>query len=126
MSGPGWRGNRAPRSPSFHRVGEVLGPAIGREQAEVATEAAVLNAWRDVVGERVASHAVPLRVRGETLVVRADSGPWAVQLRRLGAEITRRLAERTGCPLDAIEVTTGPLTRRDAPVQRRQKRGRVQ
>ncbi|HEX2039671.1 MAG TPA: DUF721 domain-containing protein [Acidimicrobiales bacterium] len=70
--------------------------------------AAVLDRWADVVGPDVAAHARPLSLKEGTLVVVVDDPTWASQLRWLGADLLRRLAEAAGSPVaDRLEVRVG-------------------
>jgi len=70
--------------------------------------AAVLERWRAAVGEDIAAHARPVAVRDGTLFVEVDDPTWASQLRWLGADLLRRLAEAAGEPVaERLEVRVG-------------------
>lgn len=52
--------------------------------------------WREIAGEEVACHADPVRLRGGVLVVRAESGAWATQLRYLAPRLLERAQQVLG------------------------------
>jgi predicted nucleic acid-binding Zn ribbon protein len=52
--------------------------------------------WPGLVGERLASHARPIRLRGTTLVVAVDDPGWATQVRWMFQEVLDRLAAGLG------------------------------
>ncbi len=47
--------------------------------------------WEDVVGERIAKHAQPLRVMDLTLVVGVDHPVWMQELQMLKPELLRKI-----------------------------------
>lgn len=79
------------------RLDEALARVVsGRRWQVRLAEAQVHARWTAIVGEDVARHVVPVRLHGGVLVVRADSGAWASQIRALGREVTRRATEELG------------------------------
>jgi predicted nucleic acid-binding Zn ribbon protein len=70
--------------------------------------AGVFGDWEDIVGAQVASHARPVRLEGERLLVEVDEPGWATQLRFLEAELLARIEEVTGTRLSAIDVRVSP------------------
>jgi predicted nucleic acid-binding Zn ribbon protein len=90
--------------PDSTRIGDVLPAAVGRGSAELQVMVVVFSRWEEVVGARVASHAQPLRVEGDTLVVAVDQGVWATQMRVLSAEIGGRLSDLTAGELRTLRI----------------------
>ena len=96
-----WRPLSAPGGREPRRVGESL----GRYRTALSI---VLSHWRDVVGEQVAGHAKPVAVRNGALVVEVDDPVWATQLRWLGDDLLRRLADAVGSPVaERVEIRVG-------------------
>jgi predicted nucleic acid-binding Zn ribbon protein len=72
---------------------------------EVGLYETVVEVWREVVGDEVATHARVRAVRGEECVVEADAPAWATRARYLGPELRRRVNERFGgTPLTRVTV----------------------
>jgi predicted nucleic acid-binding Zn ribbon protein len=97
--------------PGPRTVGESLdrvARSLGVPRASALT--AVFSAWPELVGEAVAAHATPRRLRDGVLLVAVDQPAWATQLRWLEADLLRRLAEEVGAgvvgSLD-VRVRTG-------------------
>ncbi|MGC8471031.1 MAG: DciA family protein [Acidimicrobiales bacterium] len=67
----------------------------------------VFSRWEELVGSSVARHTRPLRIGGGTLVVEVDQPAWATQLRILSPGILARLTERTGEPIERLDVVVG-------------------
>lgn len=59
-------------------------------------EARVHELWEQIAGEQVARHALPVRLHGGVLVVRAESPSWASQLQYLAGELLRKAQEVLG------------------------------
>jgi predicted nucleic acid-binding Zn ribbon protein len=96
MSGGNWRPLPQPREP------RPLRDSLARFRTPLS---GVLERWGEVVGPDIAAHARPVAVRDGTLVVEADDPTWASQLKWLGADLLRRLAEAAGEPVaDHVEV----------------------
>ena len=60
----------------------------------VVQEQKLLQAWPQVVGERIARHTQALSVNRRILVVAVDSPGWMMQLTFLKPELLRKLAPR--------------------------------
>lgn len=74
---------------------------------------AVSARWTALVGETVAAHAEPCRLRDGVLVVGVHQPGWATQLRYLGPEILERCRGELGADaVHAIEIRVLPPTRR--------------
>jgi len=67
----------------------------------------VFSRWEELVGPSVARHTKPLRIGSGTLVVEVDQPAWATQLRILAPGILARLTERTGEPIERLDVVVG-------------------
>ena len=69
----------------------------------------VFGRWPTLVGEQVAAHATPVRLRHGTLSVTVDDPVWATQLRWLEADLVARLSGALGEGVVArIEVRVKP------------------
>lgn len=75
--------------------------------------------WPEIAGDEIAAHAEPVRLRGGVLVVRAQSGAWATQLRYL----TPRLLERAQTVLGTDRVNRVQVVSGEADSQRRSEYG---
>jgi len=80
---------------------ESIGSLLGRLQGEGTLEAGMRlgrlgRAWPAVVGERLAKECMPAALQHRTLIVKATSAAWAVQLRFLSTEICARANEALG------------------------------
>lgn len=92
------------------RVGESLGrvtSSLGMPSAGAL--GAVFGRWASLVGEQVAEHAKPARLRHGTLTVDVDDPVWATQLRWLEHDLVARLAEAVGAGVvERIDVRVRP------------------
>ena len=66
--------------------------------AEVA-EASCIAAWKHAVGEGLSLHAVPVELRGQTLVVAIADNLWQRQLEPIRGQLLFRLNSVLGQPL---------------------------
>lgn len=91
------RGRRGRSSDGPVPLSEALG--VLSERMGVAGPdvlGAVFGRWEELVGETMASHVRPVRLREATLVVSADHPAWATQVRHLSSEILAKVA--AACP----------------------------
>ena len=73
--------------------------------------ARVEAAWGAIVGDGLAAHCEPVRLAGRVLVVRAESGAWATQLRYLTAQLMERADAVLGVgSVTRVEIVVGRLT----------------
>lgn len=73
---------------------------------DARTVGALVRQWEAVVGESIARHARPVRLRDGVLVVEVDGPAWATQLRYLSTDLSTRLNEALGAAvIDAVRVT---------------------
>jgi predicted nucleic acid-binding Zn ribbon protein len=73
-----------------------------------AAGASVLARWDSLVGEQVAAHCRPTRLRDGELTIEAESTAWATQLRLLSRTLTSRLHEQLGVDVVRTLVIRGP------------------
>ena len=73
---------------ALHTLAGQLG--VGRPDAV----ALVFGRWDELVGPSVAAHVQPVRLVGDTLVVRADHHAWATQIRHVAPDILARVAAK--------------------------------
>lgn len=72
----------------------------------------VHSRWTEIVGDDLAAHAQPVRVRGGVLVVSAKSGPWASQLRYLSPWLLQRAQMVLGADrVDRVQILSGPANK---------------
>lgn len=70
---------------------------------------AVFGRWPALVGEQVAAHAKPLRLRHGSLSIAVDDPVWATQIRWLESDLVARLTEALGPGVvERIEVRVRP------------------
>ena len=92
--------------PAPRRVGQGLDAVLGRLGGGSArVTSLVFSGWAEAVGPGIAVHAVPLTLRGTTLVVAVDGPAYATQLRLLTPQLLARLAELAGPgAVETVEV----------------------
>lgn len=65
--------------------------------------------WESLVGERLAAHSRPLKLRGTVLVVGVDDAGWATQVRWMSQDLLARLADGLGAGVvTSVEVRVEP------------------
>lgn len=80
----------------------------GHGWQERLRDSAVHTRWVDIAGEELAHHVTPVRLRGGVLVVRAESGAWAAQLRYLSPWLLQRAQEVLGAErVDRVQIVSG-------------------
>lgn len=87
-------------SPGMSSMADALRAAISRSM--VADELAHYPLWTDwaaIVGDTIARHARPLRLRSGVLVVSVDGPDWIHELRYLAADLRARMNEHLGRPV---------------------------
>ena len=79
--------------------------------SEEVAEAACIAAWRHAVGEGLSSHAAPLQLRNQTLVVVVEDNIWKTQLEQMRGQLLFRLNSVVGQELvKSIEFRADPKT----------------
>lgn len=82
--------------------------AQSRGWSTQVAEGTVLGQWRSVVGEDIASHAIPTRLADGVLSVSAESTAWATQLRLVQAQLLAKIAAAVGDGVVKVLKITGP------------------
>lgn len=97
------------------RLGEILGPALGRIAG--SDEARAYAAWARAVGDPVARGTRPKAFRRGQLTIECASSVWAGELTYLGPQILRRMDEvAPGHPVERFRFVVGRLPASGAPV----------
>jgi predicted nucleic acid-binding Zn ribbon protein len=93
-------------------IGSVAAGLVERRQwADRLEGSRIHDVWPEVAGPAVADHVVPLRLHGGVLVLQADSGAWATQIRYLSQQIMDRANEVLGAgKVSQVQITS--VTRR--------------
>ncbi len=95
-----WRGYREPRVTADHQnaLSSLLGKAMeGLGLGDRVLESDVLRAWREVVGDFIAMHSTPSRLREGVLYVRVLQPTIHFELERVWkADILRKLKTKFG------------------------------
>ena len=89
-------------------AGAIVDELIARRNWRERLEGAHIHkVWPRVAGEAVAEHVQPVRLHGGVLVLQADSGTWATQVRYLQQRLIERANEELGEPLvQHIRITS--------------------
>jgi len=82
-----------------------------------ATLGTLFEDWEAMVGERMAAHVRPVRLRDTTLVVAVDEPGWASQVRWMAPQLLERLSAGLGAGVVTdvevkVEAPGGGSTRR--------------
>jgi hypothetical protein len=86
VSKPGWRG----RSPD--KAASILEQVFNKPELRARlAQYSFVTKWHDVVGDKIAKHARPLRLQGNVLYVQVASPIWAQELSLLKGVIISRL-----------------------------------
>lgn len=68
----------------------------GLEGERQQREQAIIAAWGKAVGTKAAAHAIPLRVKNQTLIIGVDSSPWLYLLYFYKQRILKRMEMLSG------------------------------
>ena len=90
---PGRRARRDDPEPLNTAIGALIDSHGWREPAAAGS---VFGRWAEIVGPELAAHTRPDSLSGRELTVTADSTAWATQVRRLAAQLVRRLNAELG------------------------------
>ena len=102
----------------MRKVGQMVGPAIGREEVVRASKAfKVLRDWSSIVGEGMASRSCPDRYDHGTVWVAVEGSAWAQELRMQREQILAKLQEKCGDPGLFINLRFGVRPLPPAPVE---------
>lgn len=95
--GGGWVPLTRPGGDDPVRVDALLDGVTDRFGApRTDVVAAVFGRWPELVGATVAAHTRPVSLRDRRLLVVADDGAWATQLRFLGDDLIARIHDQVG------------------------------
>jgi predicted nucleic acid-binding Zn ribbon protein len=64
----------------------------------------VFGKWDAAVGEQIAAHVRPIKLDQGALLVEADSGTWATQVKLLAETIIARLYDEARVEVERIDV----------------------
>ena len=85
---------------SLSSIREALESALARLSiADELTHYPIWSEWDAIVGEAIARHARPRRLRGGVLVVAVDGPDWMHELRFLKDDLLAKLNGRLGRPV---------------------------
>lgn len=98
---------RVPRPPES--LGAVLDDLIASKRwGDRLRGASVFDRWAEVVGEDLAQHCQPVRLKGGVLTVAASSPTWATQLRYLTGQLALNVNTALGEPtVTSVHVVVG-------------------
>jgi len=75
------------------KIGKIVDEVTGR--VKVSLDVTLLEPiWPEIVGEKVANHARPVDLIGDTLYLTVDSSAWFHHLFLLKGEIVKKVVER--------------------------------
>lgn len=94
------RPSRPPRALG-QAIDDVLRRLRGPDRKAAST---VFGRWREIVGDTVADHASPARLKDNCLVVDVDDPAWLAQLRFLHDQLVTTLREHTDGAVNSIEL----------------------
>jgi predicted nucleic acid-binding Zn ribbon protein len=103
-----------PRSTDPVSLGEVVDALLAEEAFVRGMPVAKLaQAWKDIVGERLAVATRPSALENGILTIQADDGPWGAQAKYLAEQIRERAdAALGGDTVRVVRVTAIPENRR--------------
>jgi len=93
------------------RLGDLVGEVAGQPRWRRRLEGAgVFARWREIVGEDLALRCEPVRITGQTLLVRAENQAWATEVGYLRGHLVSRIEEVLGLGIVAdVKVVAGTL-----------------
>lgn len=120
MMASGRTGSGPDRGGAPSALSELLSQWVDRRGwHESLHDSQIHQRWLEIAGDEVAAHAEPVRLRGGVLVVRAQSGAWATQLRYLAPRLLERAQQVLGSDrVHRVQVVSGEGTQRSADEDR--------
>lgn len=82
-------------------IDDVLRRLRGPDRRATGT---IFSKWREIVGETVADHASPARLKDNCLVIDVEDPTWLAQLRFLHDQLVTTLREHTDGAVSSIEL----------------------
>lgn len=109
MSAARRHGARSERGRAPNTLSELLGQWVDRHGwQDRLHDSQIHQRWLEIAGEEIAAHAEPVRLRGGVLVVRAQSGAWATQLRYLTPRLLERAQQVLGVDrVERVQIVSG-------------------
>lgn len=109
MSPAGRHAPRSERGRAPNALSELLGQWVDRRGwQDRLQDSQIHRRWLEIAGEEIAAHAEPVRLRGGVLVVRAQSGAWATQLRYLTPRLLERAQQVLGADrVERVQIVSG-------------------
>ena len=106
--GDGPSAQYGPRSDTPTAIGDVAAVLVRRRDWQRRLEGSQIHrVWQEVAGEAVADHVRPVRLLGGVLLLEADSGAWATQVRYLSASLIERANAELGAALvERVQIVT--------------------
>ncbi len=73
-------------------IGSIIGKVLKRCRLTDDLDAyRAFSAWEDVVGNKIATHARPARIRGRILYIEVDDPLWLAQMKYMKRDILGKL-----------------------------------
>ena len=93
------------------RIADLLDGALrGAGLEATSTIWKIAEAWPQIVGPRIATHATPVRLRRGELTLAAPEATWRQELALLGPEIAASVNKKIkGAAVERIRLTSAPL-----------------
>ncbi|MCD6571527.1 MAG: DUF721 domain-containing protein [Deltaproteobacteria bacterium] len=89
----------------MYRFGSILGSV----NSTIALVIKIRDKWSEIAGDVLASHSVPVRLKGTKLWVVCDSPLWVQQVGLLTPQILPRIKEYANIHVDNIDCKFGML-----------------
>jgi predicted nucleic acid-binding Zn ribbon protein len=82
-------------------IGQLLTSIMGTrpEYVDKVKQYQLWGQWPQVVGEQIAQHAKPVRMRGKTLVVAVENASWMQELTMMRLQILTKVQQATSSTL---------------------------
>ena len=87
------------------RLGAAIDSFLRRvEGPNRAVAGSIFSEWRSIVGDSIADHLVPIRLKGTSLLVEAEDQAWLTQMKFLYDDLLNTLRQHTNDAIDTIEM----------------------
>jgi predicted nucleic acid-binding Zn ribbon protein len=99
--------NNTPDQPSRDpiRLGSAIDSFLKRvEGPDRVAAGSIFSEWRSIVGDSIADHVTPIRLKGSTLLVEAADQAWLTQMKFLYDDLLNTLRQHTGNAIEVIEM----------------------
>ncbi|MDH5717173.1 MAG: DUF721 domain-containing protein [Spirochaetia bacterium] len=86
---------------------------------QVKLDTAIINIkknWPELIGYTLASHSMPVSLKGNCLFVTADHAIFAQQISLLQKEICEKISKGLLCPVNSIKTKTGQINWEDLKI----------